>query len=158
MHSLQHPDLEQLDRLRAGLLDERLDEKSALEAHLAHCASCEAQFGSWEQLGPGALGPALEPLALKRDLREARTRALNSSTPRHRHALAPYATAALLLVAVTLGVWTGHNWLQTQPQPQLAAQAAHEVPDIYEDLDFYLWLANQKDTGNDARSDKPNNT
>jgi len=156
MHSLQHPDLEQLDRLRAGLLDDRLDEKSALEAHLAHCAACEAQFDSWEQLGPGALGPALDPAALRRDLRAARTLALDSSVPRQRHALAPYATAALLLIAVTLGVWTGHDWLQTPPQQTV--QAAHEVPDIYEDLDFYLWLANQKDSGSDTHGDNPNNT
>jgi len=156
MHSQQHPDLELLDRLRAGLLDDRPDEKSALADHLAHCAACQAQFGSWEQLAPGALGPVIDPAALRRDLRNARVRALDSGTVRHRHALAPYAAAALLLIAVTVGIWTGQNWLQ--PQPQMTAQATHEVPDIYEDLDFYLWLATQKDTESDTHNDNPNNT
>ena len=83
--------------------------------------------------------------------------ALDSSTPRQRHAFAPYATAALLLIAVTVGIWTGQHWLQPQ-QPQLTAQAPHEVPDIYEDLDFYLWLAGQQDTESETHSDNPNNT
>ena len=156
MHSQLHPDPERLDRLRAGLLDERPDEKAALEAHLAQCDDCQARLDSWEQLGPGALGPDLEPVALKRDLRAARRRALDSSAPQHRHGLAPYATAALLLVAVAIGIWTGQNWLQ--PEPQITAQATHEVPDIYEDLDFYLWLANQKDTESDTHRNNPNNT
>jgi len=156
MHNRQHPDPERLDRLRAGLLDEQPDEKAALTAHLEHCDNCQARYSSWVQLGPGALGPELEPAALRRDLRAARLTALDSSAPRHRHAFASYATAALVLVAVTLGIWTGQNWLQ--PQPQVTVQAMHEVPDIYEDLDFYLWLANQKQTEPDTLSDNPNNT
>ncbi|MGD2111839.1 MAG: hypothetical protein PVI50_00525 [Gammaproteobacteria bacterium] len=157
MHSQQHPDLEQLDRLRAGLLDDRPHEKAMLETHLAGCDTCQAHFGSWEQLGPGALGPGLEPAALVRDLHAARRRALDSRhAARHRHTFAPYATAALLLIAVTIGIWTGHNWLQ--PEPQLTAQATQEVPDIYEDLDFYLWLADQNGTEAETHSDNPNNT
>lgn len=157
MHNQQHPDLEQLDRLRAGLLDEQPQEKATLEAHLAACDTCLAQFDSWEQLGPGAMGPALEPLALGRDLRAARRHALDAGrTTRQRHGFAPYATAALLLVAVTVGIWTGHNWLQ--PQPQLTVQATSEVPDLYEDLDFYLWLADQKEGQSGSGDNKPNNT
>lgn len=157
MHSQQHPDPEQLDRLRAGLLDDRPQEMAALEAHLAACDACRARLGSWEQLMPGALGPALDPAALGRDLRAARQRALDSDrSMQHRHTFTPWATAALLLIAVSVGIWTGHHWLQ--PQPQLTAQATHEVPDIYEDLDFYLWLADQKDTESETHSDNPNNT
>jgi anti-sigma factor RsiW len=156
MHSQQHPDLEQLDRLRAGLLDDRPQEKALLEAHLAGCDACQARTSSWAQLGPGALGPDLDPATIRRDLRAARARALDSSAPRHRHAFAPYATAALLLIAVTVGIWTGQHWLQ--PQPQLTVQAQQEVPDIYEDLDFYLWLADQQDRDSEMHSDNPNNT
>ncbi len=156
MHSQQHPDQDQLDRLRAGLLDDRQQDKAILQTHLAGCDACQAKFDSWEQLSPRALGPDLEPAALARDLRAARVRALNSSAPRRRHVFAPYATAALLLIAVTLGIWTGNNWLE--PQPQMTAQATHEVPDIYEDLDFYLWLAGQNNSESDTPSDNPNNT
>lgn len=156
MHNQQHPDQDQLDRLRAGLLDDRPQDKAILQTHIAGCDACQAKFDSWEQLAPRALGPDLEPAALARDLRAARVRALNSSAPRHRHAFAPYATAALLLIAVTIGIWTGNNWLE--PQPQMTAQATHEVPDIYEDLDFYLWLADQNNSESDTPSDNPNNT
>lgn len=157
MHSQQHPDTEQLDRLRAGLLDDSPREKAELEAHIARCETCQARSAGWAQLGPDALGPVLDSAALDRDLRAARLQALGSGHElRQRHAYAPWATAALLLIAVMTGVWTGQSWLQ--PQPQLTAQAPHEVPDIYEDLDFYLWLAGQKDTETDSHSDNPNNT
>lgn len=157
MHNQQHPDLEQLDRLRAGLLDQLPQEKARLEAHLTDCGACRAQYSSWAQLAPGALGPRLEPAALGQDLRAARARALTRgrSLPQ-RHAFAPYATAALLLLAVTVGIWTGHNWLQ--PEPQLGTQASAEVPDLYEDLDFYLWLADQNESRTETPNSNPNNT
>jgi anti-sigma factor RsiW len=157
MHSQQHPDTEQLDRLRAGLLDDSPREKAELEAHIARCDSCRARSAGWDQLGPGALGPGIAGDALARDLRAARQRALvDGPGQRQRHVYAPWATAALLLIAVMVGVWTGQSWLQ--PQPQMTAEATHEVPDIYEDLDFYLWLADQKETETETHSDNPNST
>lgn len=157
MHSQQHPDTEQLDRLRAGLLDDSPREKAELEAHIARCETCQARSAGWEQLGAGALGPGLDSAAVARDLRAARLHALeNGHGRRQRHTYAPWATAALLLVAVMAGVWTGQSWLQ--PQPQLTAQATHEVPDIYEDLDFYLWLADQDKRETESDSHHPNST
>lgn len=157
MHSQQHPDTEQLDRLRAGLLDDSPQEKAGMEAHIARCETCRARSAGWEQLGPDALGPVIDSAALARDLRTARLHALEGGHDRRQHHMyTPWATAALLLIAVMVGIWTGQSWLQ--PQPQLTAQATHEVPDLYEDLDFYLWLADQKDTESEKHRDNPNST
>jgi len=72
------------------------------------------------------------------------------------HGLVPYASAALLLLAVFVGVWMIQT--DTDNTQQLAVQDTEDVPDIYEDLDCYLWLANQKDSGNGNESVNPNNT
>jgi hypothetical protein len=75
-------------------------------------------------------------------LRKARHQALHAADAETGWSFVPYATAALLLIAISVGVWT----LQPDPAtaPQLASQTAQEVPDLYEDLDFYLWLADQE--------------
>ena len=155
MHSQQHPEPDQIDRLRAGLLDDQPEAKASLEAHIAGCAICQ-QHNNWQLLHPGALGPDLDKDALQQLLRNARRQALQTGNLRHRHGFVPYATAALLLIAVSIGIWT----LQPENggQQQMVAQDNPMIPDIYEDLEFYLWLANQKDNGNGDEEGNPNNT
>jgi anti-sigma factor RsiW len=154
MHNQQHPDTELLDRLRAGLLDDQADERATLESHLASCAACQARFNSWQQLAPQALGPRLEAHKIGDELQRARHRALNVES-RPAPAYAAYATAALLLIAVSVGLWS----LQPGPvtPPQLTAQNTNPAPDLYEDLDFYLWLANQEEGPANAETN-PNNS
>jgi len=155
MHSQQHPEPDQLDRLHAGLLDYQPEIKAALEAHIAACATCQERC-NWQLLQPGAMGPDLDTDALQQSLQNARRQALQAGNQRSRHGFIPYATAALLLIAVSIGIWT------LQPdngvQQQMAVQDSRMIPDIYEDLDFYLWLANQKDNGNGDEKGNPNNT
>jgi predicted anti-sigma-YlaC factor YlaD len=149
-----HPDPEQLDRLRAGLLDNTPDEKAGLKRHLDECSVCRTQFEGWARFGAATMDAEPPTAALQR----ARRAALATSKRRHSHvrAFAPYATAALLMVAVTIGVWTIQPGEESRPQ--LTAQSGAAIPDTYEDLDFYLWLANQQDTGPDEDQGKPNNT
>ncbi len=155
MHSQQHPEPEQLDRLRAGLLDDHPEEKAALESHLAGCVICRERC-NWQLLQPAALGPDLDSDALQQALSNARRRALQAGRQRHHHGFIPYASAALLLIAVSIGVWT--LLPDNGNQQQMAAQDTRMVPDIYEDLEFYLWLANQKENGNGDEEGNPNNT
>jgi hypothetical protein len=62
------------------------------------------------------------------------------------------ATAAVLLIAVSAGLWTlRHEFVDTMP---MMARTSEEVPDLYEDLDFYLWMANQ---GNDKTQEQGGN-
>ncbi|MGB5607485.1 MAG: hypothetical protein WBN51_13275 [Gammaproteobacteria bacterium] len=154
MHNQQHPDTELLDRLRAGLLDDQADARADLESHLASCRACQARFDNWHQLAPQALGPSLEPHTIRNELQRARKQALNVQSHRT-PALAAYATAAVLLIAVSAGLWS----LQpgSESPPQLTAQNTEPAPDLYEDLDFYLWLANQEE-GPASSGTNPNNT
>jgi ferric-dicitrate binding protein FerR (iron transport regulator) len=158
MHSQQHPDPELLDRLHAGLLDEQPEARAALEQHVADCAACRQQLDGWQQLGPAGLGPQLDSRQLADDLQAARRRALNSRSAGHRHrAIAPYAAAAVLLLAVSAGLW---SLLQpgSDTPAIMATRSSQPVPDVYEDLDFYLWLATQQDKGNGNEHSNPNNT
>jgi hypothetical protein len=155
MHSQQHPEPDQLDRLRAGLLDDQPEAKVALEAHVAGCVICQ-QRCSWQLLQPGALGPDLDNDALQQSLRKARRQALQSSSEHSRHGFVPWASAALILIAVSIGIWT--LLPDNGSQQQMAALDSRKIPDIYEDLEFYLWLANQKENGNTDEDANPNNT
>ncbi|MGB5440212.1 MAG: hypothetical protein WBN57_09985 [Gammaproteobacteria bacterium] len=156
MHSQQHPDPELLDRLRAGLLDDQADEKRSLQDHIEQCPSCQSHYNSWQQLGPAALGPQLDAAALGRSLQGRRRQALEQAETRHARTFVPYATAALLLIAVSIGYWVAQPGHQ---DTQLAtAESGQEIPDLYEDIDFYLWLAGQNGNSIDNEDSNPNNT
>jgi hypothetical protein len=157
MHNQHHPDPELLDRLRAGLLDEQPGAKADLLQHIAGCAACRQQLEGWQQLGPAGLGPQLESTALTRDLQAVRRQALNSGRRRHRHqALVPYAAAAVLVLAVSAGLWS--LWPDTDTTTRMAASSSQQVPDVYEDLDFYLWLVTQEGNGDGNEYSDPDNT
>lgn len=145
MPETSHPDPELIDRLRAGLLDERPAEKTALEAHLSACPACRARLDSWRQLRPEILGPRPDSGELAAELVAARRRALQTAGNTRRPLRFPaYATAALLLVALGTGLWWSLQPVITE-QGHLAALGDDSIPDPYEDLDFYLWLANQNE-------------
>lgn len=141
MHEQAHPDTELLDRLRAGLLDDNIDVRARLERHLDTCPRCRDQLHAWEQLGPGALGSwPVADSRLSAGLRQVRRHAMTVRRRRiHRYPV--LAAAAMLLIALSAGLWgLRHEFMET---PQMTARATGEIPDIYEDLDFYLWMANQ---------------
>lgn len=157
MRERQHPESEQIDLLRAGLLDDQQARKKALEEHIAGCQKCQARMGSWAQLGPLALGPQFDEQSLQADLRTARRQALASIGRRHTSRyLAPLAAAAVLLVAVSAGLWT--LMPGDTPVSQMTAQTGDEIPDLYEDLDFYLWLATHGNNDTSRKHTDPNNT
>jgi uncharacterized protein YbaR (Trm112 family) len=142
MHEQAHPDTELLDRLRAGLLDDSIEMKARLEHHLVACPRCRGRLHAWEHLGRDALGAwTVADGKLTAGLKQARRRAI--TTGRHRRIFRHpvLATAAMLLIAVSAGLWTlRHEFVDTV---QMTARPSEEVPDLYEDLDFYLWMANQ---------------
>lgn len=156
MHRQQHPDPEQLDQLRAGLLDDQPDVKTALESHIGQCLPCQSLLNSWQQLGPGALGPRLNPGLLGHSLQQARQQALGIPGVRRPFTFIPYATAALLLIAVSIGFWA------VQPGQQeltlVTADQNQDIPGLYEDIDFYLWLARQNGNSINGEGNNPNST
>ncbi len=137
-----HPDSEQLDRLRAGLLDDDPALKAALEAHLANCERCSERHDWRGGLTPGAL-----PFSPPRERLE-NIRAQVLAHPVERRRLVPLAVAAALaLVAMVLV----RPALQDDPgQTRVAETRMDSTPVLYEDLDFYLWLADHKDNEDSA--------
>jgi len=156
MRNPTHPDSEYLDRYRAGLLDDAPADKRAVDEHLAACAQCRDYLDSWAQLAPAALGPRQVAAGLTDELRKRRHLALNARDRRHFPLIPALATAAAIVCAIGLGLWT------LQPgepvSTVLTAQTTDSVPDIYEDLDFYLWLANEGKNNENNHTGNANST
>lgn len=133
----QHPDTELLDRLRAGLFDDQPQLRTRLEQHLQHCADCRRAY-DWPA---GLQGSGASPDA---QLDALRKQAL--ARPAHRgHRLLPLAAAAVLGLAA-VGLISYLPSPDAPPAPQIAVSEQNKVPELYEDLDFYLWLADHKGT------------
>jgi len=137
-----HPDSKQIDSLRAGLLDENLSLKADIETHLDQCASCQKYYNLAGHLLPGKLPvdtPAEQLDRIRQQSLEARA---------HRLRLLPFAAAAVLaLVAVVLVKPSLQN---TAPDTRIAQTSVDSAPVLYEDLDFYLWLADHKENSDSA--------
>jgi hypothetical protein len=134
----QHPDPELLDQLRAGLLDEDPLQKTGLEAHIQQCATCRQSYAWPEALRPNDAQTQL----LVRQLDQARHQALPARKKTALRRLAPLAVAAaiaLVTVLVVKPLQSPHTG-----DTQMAGTTPGAVPEIYEDLDFYLWLADHK--------------
>jgi anti-sigma factor RsiW len=134
----QHPDTHLLDQLRAGLLDDDAPQKAEVEAHIEQCERCRQRY-RWPQT---LRAEETQSRDLEARLRIARQQALtskNKSALQRWPALA--AAAAIALVAV-LAI----KPLQSpdEQETQMAGSTAGAVPEVYEDLDFYLWLADHK--------------
>ncbi len=148
----EHPDSTQLDQLRAGLLDHSPAAKAQLLEHLRDCATCRQQAATIDTLV--ATQRHQPDPRLARQLHARRMAALAGDAvlrPRQPAArwLAP-AFALATVVAVAIGVG---GFLELNPAPATApqelAQAANDdVPDLYADIDFYLWLSNHPTTEN----------
>jgi hypothetical protein len=136
-----HPGSAELDRLRAGLLDGDPDRRAELEQHLRLCRACREQVGLWSRVADALDRGASEPGVLSR-VSARRHRALHGfSRPARR--LTPVAlalAATLAAVAVGLGVYISHE----RTNPDVTAVAGGEQSDLYADIDFYLWLMEQK--------------
>ena len=134
-----HPDSELLDQLRAGLLDHDPGQKTELEAHLAHCQRCQQRY-DWD----GTLQVGALPVAdVGERLDRARRQALQVTGPGLARRFVPFAVAtAVALVAVLLV----KPALEPDPdEARLAGTDTKQVPELYEELDFYLWLADHKE-------------
>ena len=140
----QHPAPEQLDRLRAGLLDDEMDTATILEAHIRNCPECQSHLSSWTRLQELAQSSEGDQSLLASRLREARAAALSAAAPLKKPLLQPaLAIAASLMLAAGLVLWSPWSALDIAPD-QMAQHQEEPGPDLYEDLDFYLWLAGRQ--------------
>ncbi|HHO68284.1 MAG TPA: hypothetical protein ENK12_04550 [Gammaproteobacteria bacterium] len=145
----RHPDTELLDRLRAGLLDDQPQAKQRLEDHLRECRRC-ARLADWQPLAARVTGPG-DAARLDAALRRARQQALGRRR-RPTRRLLPLALAASLVAAIAVGLYTPQPETDTGPT-RVAHSEEAGTPDLYEDLDFYLWLADHRQGGGGQSAD-----
>jgi predicted anti-sigma-YlaC factor YlaD len=136
----RHPNSDLLDQLRAGLLDDDASRKVEVETHLRQCRSCRQRY-DW----PAALRADEEQSRdLDRGLDLARRQALASTKKSALRRFAPLAAAAVIALIAVLAV----RPLQSPDgqQTRVAGTTTGAAPEVYEDLDFYLWLADHQAT------------
>lgn len=123
---------EQLDRLRAGV-----DEQALWASHLGACTQCQARFHAWRGLRP-APGDALAG-----ELAARRAAALTQAQTGSAHPRWYYPALAATLAAVSIGLWMFLS--PVAPTTVGVADRGHTeaAPDVYADLDFYLWLSKE---------------
>ena len=133
-----HPSDAELDGLRAGLYDDPR-KREALRAHIAECPACDARVAIWDAAHE-ALG--VERPRVRNQLRARRLAALagegvGDRAPRWRLPLALAAGVAAVALALGVTLYTPDNSGDVQ-------LAETEVPDLYTDIDFYLWLLHKQ--------------
>jgi anti-sigma factor RsiW len=155
-----HPDDDQLDRYRAGLLDGTRAAET-LAAHLAECAHCRARLERWARLARVAFAAEeVHDEALRRAWREGlaqarrrreRRAAVTAQRPQRLRFVPALALAAAVAV---LAVGLAFKFLPATPEAPSPVQtaateagpptAAAAPADLLADLDFYLWLSNHE--------------
>lgn len=145
----RHPDPELFDQLHAGLLDDRQALKTQLEAHLQECRQCQ-QASNWKMIADHTVFPAPQESRL-----DALTRAALYPAPRPIRRWLPIAAAASVIALLSAALIINQPGLNTPADTGLQAQT--EPANMYEDLDFYLWMAdhntdsNQREQTNDRQ-------
>jgi len=134
----RHPSTVELDALRAGSLDSDPDRRAAVLAHLGHCAACQTQNALWPQVRrtldqQTANDDVAGALAVRRHRALKGVRRASSRPVYFRFAVA----AALTAIAIGIG---SVFFIETERPETTVAAVEAQSPDLYADLDFYLWL------------------
>jgi len=143
--SHSHPDDRALDMLRAGLLDDARD----LRAHVEVCTVCRQRLAVWDRLAR-ALPAGISPYgALTEQLRARRHLALAGRSAGHasggRRWTPQYLAmaAAVTAVAIGVGMFMTLDREGSDVSPATLSAQADRPPDIFADIDFYLWLTTE---------------
>lgn len=156
MNAMRHPTMNDLDRLRAGLLDDSPAEKTALTTHLETCASCRSRATGVRNI-VAAASELQQDSWIEQALRARRAQALQGrSSSAHRglgrqYVWGPALAAAFVLAMVGLNfqaLFAPPAGTGSPPQVVAEAETANNAPDVYDDLDFYIWLSSQDEAAN----------
>ncbi len=144
-----HPDNTRLDRLRAGLLDDDPAGKTRLLEHLAACGDCRRRFEAWDGLARALNDASFDTPALSHSLGARRRAALAGYAATRPVRMVPRYALAAALAALLIGA--GVFLVFEQPAEQIPPTLTQaDVPDLYVDLDFYLWLTQENANGEGA--------
>lgn len=143
--SHSHPDDRALDRLRAGFLDDTTD----LRAHVEACTVCRQRLAVWDRLAralPAGISPDSALAAQLRARRQAALAGLATDRASGERRWAPQylaMAAAVTAVAIGVGVFVALDRDGPDVAPDALSAQADRPPDIYADIDFYLWLTHE---------------
>lgn len=144
MQSNYHPDDVALDKLRAGLLDDH-----ATRTHIEACAACQQRLTVWDRLAHQFQTTTSLDSGLARQLHDRRRMALAGrvsapATASRRWAPQHLAMAATVAtVAIGVGVFFALDRNLPDTTPETLVTQANGAPDIYADIEFYLWLTKE---------------
>jgi anti-sigma factor RsiW len=145
----QHPTDDELDMLRAGLLDDEPARHARVVAHAEGCAICRTRLGLWQRVAAELDQSTETDAALSAALAERRQAAIAAAQPAQPHRgwnRALVATAASVAISIGLGLGM---WYRTQiqtasiPAPMVSQAGDEDAADLYSNIDFYVWLGNQ---------------
>jgi hypothetical protein len=155
MNAMSHPTAIELDRLRAGLLDNDPSGREALMAHLATCDGCRQHLNGSRLSRELARHMDADEWTAQA-LRARRLQALAGHASGTRSGMGRYTVWGSATAAALVLVIAGVNFrtLLAPPAQDAATMTSAANPataatqdDIYADLDFYLWLSKQSDAG-----------
>jgi hypothetical protein len=155
MNIMSHPTVIELDRLRAGLLDNDPSGREALMAHLATCDGCRQHLNGSRLSRELARHMDADEWTAQA-LRARRLQALAGHASNARSGISRYSVWGSAAVTALVLVIAGVNFrtLLAPPAREPATMASATDPataatqdDVYTDLDFYLWLSKQSDAG-----------
>ena len=139
-----HPDDVLLDKLRAGLLDDEPSTLADVNAHVEHCAQCRVRLDAWSRLTAALELDHSDEALPAADLRH---RAPSEDAKRASGGYGKFAMAlaAALVLALGLRFMLNRHTVGYDQSPVVANGAA-KVPDLYSNIDFYLWMAQHNKT------------
>ncbi|MBI3898519.1 MAG: hypothetical protein HY308_09515 [Gammaproteobacteria bacterium] len=141
-----HPTSVELDRLRAGLFDNEPTRRTTLQTHLDNCSDCQTQATLWPRV-TATLEAATREHGLVARLLARRQRALRGQ-PAETRRRAPMVLAFATLAAMAIGL--GTLVLPHKNSVDHNVAAAETEPDLYADIDFYLWLSHKESNEDDS--------
>ncbi len=141
-----HPTMRELDTLRAGLLDEHPDRKSALLTHVEECGRCRHAIDRWSTVIERVQEAHPEHGFVAQQLETRRRTALSGQARTPRSRTAPrfaLATAAVLTVGLAVGLLFNLQSFAPAPFNGTEQASISGASDLYAELDFYEWLSQQ---------------
>lgn len=137
------PDFDLLDRLRAGLLDGEPDQKSRAERMVME--NSDLQDRTVGQVIEHLNETADNAMAINNQLRVRRREVLGGNakrTPQQRIPQVALAAAASVVLAIAIG-WFALPGPINDRTTNVSGDS-EEISDLAENLDFYVWLQNQR--------------
>lgn len=139
---------EQIDLLRAGLLDDQPELKNRVEAALRDPANNQADDDIWDRLGRELDDDCAHAIRVNNQLRLRRRRVLSGApgrSPRLRQRSVLTAVASVVL-AITVAVFLVPSGDRGGAGPTRIIDSGRDMPDLTDNVDFYVWMEAQPPT------------